>query len=83
MRDATASSDNFSQIVGMDDQLDDRLGAFVHEQLDGHLFGIRNQLAGKKREQLGCAPMAGPWIAGGDRWAALAPNRRSRRPRSG
>jgi hypothetical protein len=62
VRDAPAATDNLSQVVGMNDQLDHRLRAFVHEELDRDVFGIRDELAGEKREQFRCAPVSGPRI---------------------
>jgi hypothetical protein len=63
VRDAPAAADHFSQIVGMNDQLDHRLRAFVHKEFDRDGFGIRNEFAREKREQLRCPPVARPGIA--------------------
>jgi hypothetical protein len=52
VRNAAAATDNLSQIIGMNDQFDHRLRAFVHEEFDRDVFGICDELAGEEREQL-------------------------------
>jgi hypothetical protein len=65
----------------MNDQLDHRLRAFVHEEFDRDVVGIRDQLAGEKREQFRSAPVSGPRVARGRVWPSLSTFRRPRGPR--
>jgi hypothetical protein len=48
VRNPAAAADHLSQILGIHDQLDHRLRAFVDEELDGYAVGFRNELAGQK-----------------------------------
>ena len=60
---AAVPSDDFAEILGIDDQLDYRLGVLVNEKLDRNALRFDHQLAGEKAQELGSPAVPRPRIA--------------------